>query len=66
MSRYWCRFFDAGGHVFGGEIMDAENDVMAIAKARVVFAHGIGSGYEIWDGKRLVLRHTHTPAMKAE
>jgi hypothetical protein len=53
---YWCKFFDAGGRVIGGEKMEAPDDAGAIAKARVIFVAGIGNSYEIWDGIRLVHR----------
>ena len=56
MTDYWCKFFDAGGHIYGAEKMRAADDVAVIAKARIIHAHGIGSGYEIWDNKRLVHR----------
>lgn len=59
MIAYWCRFFDAGGRIFGAEAMQAENDAAVMARAQVIFDHGIGDGYEIWDGKRLVLRSVH-------
>ena len=56
MRTYWCRFFDAAGHVFGIEEMEAAGDVVVIARARIVHRCGIGSGYEIWDNTRLVHR----------
>jgi len=56
MITYWCHFLDAAGHVFGTEAMRAKDDAAAIARAKVIFAHGIGSGYEICDGERVVLR----------
>jgi len=57
---YWCRFFDAGGwHVFGAEKLEAADDAEVIAKARGIFLRGVVGGFEIWDGKRLVLRHSH-------
>ena len=66
MIAYRCQFFDAGSNVFGAEILHAENDAAAIARAIVIFAHGIGSGSEIWDGDRLVLRHGHGPGTAKE
>jgi len=56
MKIYCCRFVDAAGHVFGDETMEAKDDTAVIARAHVIFAHGIGSGYEIWDDGRLVHR----------
>jgi hypothetical protein len=60
MTTYWCEFFDASGRVFGAEPMRAESDAAAIARAKVIFAHGIGSGYAIRDGVRLVLRQSRS------
>jgi hypothetical protein len=54
MTTYWCKFLDAGGHVYGAENLEAADDAAAIAKARVIHAHGIGNGYEIWDAKRRI------------
>lgn len=56
MITYWCRFFDARGHIYGAETMQAADDAAAIAKARIIHDHHIGSGYEIWNDKRLVHR----------
>lgn len=59
MTTYWCRFLDGGGHVYDAEKLEAADDAAAIATARVIHKHGIGNGYEIWDGKRSVHRETH-------
>jgi hypothetical protein len=56
MTTYWCKFLDAGGNVFGGEVLDEADDTAVIARARVIFASGIAADYDIWDGKRLVYR----------
>ncbi len=56
MIAYWCKFFDARGRIYGAEKMMAADDAAVIAKAHVIHAHHIGSGYEIWDGPRLVDR----------
>ncbi len=65
MTTYWCEFFDASGRIFGTEPMRAENDAAAIARAKVIFAHGIGSGYTIRDGARVVLRESRSPAQRS-
>jgi hypothetical protein len=65
MTTYWCEFFDASGRVFGAEPLRAESDAAAIARAKVIFAHGIGSGYAIRDGARVVLRESRSPAQRA-
>lgn len=54
MPRYRIRFVDHGGHVFGTEEMVCADDAQAIEKAREIHTHGIGNGYEIWQGARLV------------
>lgn len=59
MTTYWCRFFDASGRIYGAEALRCENDADAVAKARVIHSHRIGSGYEICDGERLVVRVTY-------
>ena len=64
MPHYWCKFFNAGGHVFGNEKMEAADDAAAVAKARVVFATGIVGGYEIWHEKRLVHREDNRGGSK--
>ncbi len=35
------------------------DDAAAIARARIIHTHGIGSGYEIWDGQRRIHRETN-------
>ena len=57
MISYWCKFFAASGHIFGAEKMMAADDAAAMAKAAVIFAWEVGSGYEIWDRNRLVQRY---------
>lgn len=54
MSHYSIHFFDHSGRVFGTEEMDCADDQRAIERARELHTHGIGKGYEIWEGKRRV------------
>ncbi len=60
MPRYRIRFFDHSGRVFGSEEMDCAQDQLAIEKARELHTHGIGAGYEIWEGER----HVHTEKLR--
>jgi len=54
MTNYWCSFFDERGLVLEAQSIEAADDVDVIAKAREIQATGLGSGYEIRDGRRLV------------
>jgi len=61
---YLLVFKDDGGHVFSAATLSAEHDAGAIAKARSVYRSGIGRGFEIRDGERLVhaeLNYTAAP-----
>jgi hypothetical protein len=58
MSRYRIRFIDHSGRAFGTEEMMCASDTAAIEEASRIHRHGIGKGYEIWDGERLVYRET--------
>jgi len=60
MPHYRIRFFDHSGRVFGTEEMDCAQDQLAIDKARELHTHGIGAGYEIWEGER----HVHTEKLR--
>lgn len=54
MRRYSIRFLDHGGRVYGTDEMHGADDDDVIARARGLHDHGIGRGYEIWDGDRRV------------
>ena len=56
MTAYWCKFFDANGHIYGAEKISAADDAAAMARAGEIYDRRIGNGYEIWDGTRLVHR----------
>ena len=60
MPRYRICFFDHSGRVFGSEEMDCAQDQLAVEKARELHTHGIGAGYEIWEGER----HVHTEKLR--
>ena len=56
MIAYWCKFFDANGHIDGAEKISAADDAAVMTRAREIYDRRIGDGYEIWDGARLVHR----------
>lgn len=56
MTVYWCKFFDVKGRIAGAEHMESPDDAQVIVKARLIYMQSLGSGCEIWDGKRLVHR----------
>ena len=54
MTRYQCLFVNHAGEVFGSEFIEAESDTDAIETASTLFRNGIGNGFELWQGDRLV------------
>lgn len=59
MRCYDIRFINHAGSVFGQDEMHCACDEDVIEKARHLHRHGIGKGYEIWDGDRHVHTETH-------
>ncbi len=59
---YEVRFKRNGGNVYSTETIQADDDQSAIAMARRMLKSGIGNGYEIWQGDRLV--HTESAARR--
>lgn len=59
MRQYNVRFLNHAGSVYGQEDMRSPSDDVVIEQARHLHSHGIGMGYEIWDGERLVHTQTH-------
>lgn len=53
---YEVRFKRNGGDVYTTDTFEADDDASAIETARRIFRSGIGNGYEIWLGDRLVHR----------
>ena len=54
MSKYRAHFLNHGNSVWRVEHFIAEYDGAAKLHAARNFRSGIGKGYEIWDGERLV------------
>ena len=59
MARYTIRFVNHGDRVFGTDEMECACDEEIITRARRIHSHGIGKGYEIWEGERRVHSETH-------
>jgi hypothetical protein len=60
MAVYQVHFFDYGSNVY------ATNDIMQVDdKAAIEAAHrlhvlpGLGLGFDVWEGERLVHQHRH-------
>jgi hypothetical protein len=54
--QYQCRFLNHADRVFSFARFDAENDRKAILHALTVYWNGVGKGFEIWSGNRLLRR----------
>lgn len=54
LAQYQLIFKNHGGEVFASEFFKAHDDRAAIEKANTEYRSGIGAGYEIWQGDRLV------------
>jgi hypothetical protein len=57
MPLYDCRFIDHGDNVYSRASFHADHDDAAVDYARTVYHHGIGKGFELWQGDRLIHRH---------
>ncbi|WP_026190622.1 hypothetical protein [Methylobacterium sp. WSM2598] len=51
--NYRAYLIDAGDHIFGVKLLDADDDVEALFKARAL---NVGCAVEIWDRTRRVIR----------
>lgn len=52
--RYELRFMDFGFQVYAGMLLEAADDMAAIAKARVLHATANGAGYQLVRGTQLI------------
>ncbi len=59
MTRYDIRFLNHARSIYGRDEMLCACDEDVIERARQLHRHGIGKGYEIWDGERLVHTEIH-------
>ncbi len=64
MPPYRIEFKNHGGHVYGTEHIVCANDAEAIASAHRHHVPGIGYGFDLWEGDRLVHAHPQPRAPK--
>jgi hypothetical protein len=57
MAIYRIEFVDSSGNVSGIEKMERTSDDEAVEAALFIYAPRLGSGFDVWDGDRLVHRH---------
>ena len=57
MRRYRIEFVDHGGNVFDRRYLDNEDDQAAVDEAHRLHVPGIGAGFNVWQGDRLVHQH---------
>ena len=57
MAVYRVDYFDHGGYVYSTEYVEHDDDDTVIECLRHLNDHGIGAGYSIWEGDRLVHEH---------
>ena len=57
MTRYRVHFVDHSGNVYATEHIEHDDEQAVIDEVHLRHAHGIGAGFDIWDGERLVYRH---------
>ena len=54
MAEYWVRFIDEYGRVLSAERIICVNDDEAAGRALSIFKPGIGFGYQVVEGTRIV------------
>jgi hypothetical protein len=66
MAQYTIRFKDHGGNVYSVHEASHPDDDTAIAGAHKMDVPGIGNGFQLWEGERLVHVHPvpHTPQIE--
>ena len=57
MAVYRVEYVDHGENVYATEHVEHDDDEALVEELRVRNAHGIGAGYNVWDGDRLVYRN---------
>ena len=55
--RYRIHFIDRRGKVFDAIELQRDTDETAIEEAHRLDVPSVGSGFDLWHGKRLVHRH---------
>lgn len=54
---YRVHYVDHGNNIYATEHVEHDDEQALIAELRQQNAHGIGAGFDLWDGDRLVYRH---------
>jgi len=57
MALYDIHFVDHAGNVIDALEVERDTDEAAIEEARRIYVPGIGHGFDVWQGRRLVQRH---------
>ena len=64
MPFYCVQFVDHGDNVYRTHYLESYQDEGAIAAARRLNVSNIGTGFELWQEARLVLRERNIPPAK--
>jgi len=64
--QYECRFINHANRVFSLVDFEAKNDSEAIRHALTVHWSGVGKGFEIWKGNRLLRSVLYGKSQAAE
>ncbi len=54
---YCIDFVDHGGNVYARDRVEHDDEPALIDELHRRHEHGIGAGFDVWDGDRLVHRH---------
>lgn len=54
---YRVHYVDHGNNVYATEHIEHDDEEVLIADLQRLNAHGVGAGFDVWDGDRLVYRH---------
>ncbi len=57
MPTYRVHFVDHGDNVYATEYVQRDDEKQLIELLHRRNAHGIGAGFDVWEGDRLVHRH---------
>jgi hypothetical protein len=59
MACYQCMFLNHADDVFGSDFLSADTDEVAVDHALTIYRNGIGKGFELWRGDKLIYAHIH-------
>jgi hypothetical protein len=57
MAIYQVNFVDHGDNVYASESIEHDDEPALVETLRRRHTHGIGAGFDIWEGDRLIYRH---------